>query len=78
MNTSPKFVGGVAMGTGGVTVAVLLSAAVTATVVPIMVMLFGCGFVLFIFGAALHDRGSARPPPSNGFRHITDIADMDL
>ncbi len=79
MDTSSKSMGGVAMATGGVVMlAALLSAAVTATIVPMMVVLVGVGFVLFVFGAALHDRGSERPPPSNGFQHITDIADIDM
>jgi hypothetical protein len=79
MDTSSKSGGGVAMGTGGVVIlAALLSAAVTATIDPIMVVLVGVGLVLFGFGAALHDRGSQRPPPSNGFHHITDIAHMDM
>lgn len=79
MDTSSKSMGGVAMATGGVVMlAALLSAAITATIVPIMVVLVGVGFVLFVFGAAFHDRGSERPPPSNGFQHITDIADIDM
>jgi hypothetical protein len=79
MDTSSKSLGGVAMAMGGILIlAALLSAAVAATIDPIMVVLVGVGFVLFAFGAALHDRGSQRPPSSNGFQHITDIADMDM
>lgn len=58
---------------GGSMLVALLSVGVSAAVLPIMLVLFGVGFVLFVVSAALHDRVSERPPSTDGFPHITDL-----
>lgn len=74
MGVSRRSSGVVAMSAGGLMlVAALLGVGVAGTVSVTMMVLAGFGFVLFVAGAALHDRGSVRPPPTDGFQHITDL-----
>jgi len=62
------------MSAGGLMlVAAMIGVGVAGTVSASMLVLAGFGFVLFVAGAALHDRRSARPSSTDGFRHITDL-----
>lgn len=74
MGFSRRSSGVVAMSAGGLMlVAALLGVGVAGTVSASMLILAGFGFVVFVAGAALHDQGSARPPPPDGIQHISDL-----